>query len=170
MIKCLVPRRLTRAMFQDGPIEGVVLQVLKQFRDERGWLVELFRDDELGATNRPVMAYVSMTLPGVARGPHEHREQADRFGFLGPSNFKLYLWDNRPGSPTYRNRQCLLVGEADPQAIVIPPGVAHAYKNVGEVPGLVYNLPDQLYAGNGKESPVDELRHEDDPDTPFVLE
>ncbi len=71
-------------MFQDGPIEGVVLHVLKRFRDERGWLVELFRDDELGATNRPVMAYVSMTLPGVARGPHEHREQADRFGFLGP--------------------------------------------------------------------------------------
>jgi dTDP-4-dehydrorhamnose 3,5-epimerase len=157
-------------MFRDGPIDGLVLEPLKQYSDQRGWLVELFRDDDLGATNRPVMAYVSMTLPGVARGPHEHREQADRFCILGPSSFKLYLWDNRTGSSTYRNRQCLVAGEENPLSIVIPPGVAHAYKNVGDQPGLVYNLPDQLYAGWQRKQPVDEVRYEDDPETPFVLD
>ena len=53
------------------------------------------------------MAYISMTEPGIARGPHEHAEQADCFCFLGPSNFTVYLWDRRPGSshsPAHQNR------------------------------------------------------------------
>jgi len=157
-------------MFREGPIDGVELRSLKKYRDERGWLVELFRSDELLDSHQVVMAYVSMTLPGTARGPHEHRDQADLFCFLGPSSFKLYMWDNRPQSPTYRNRMTVVVGEDNPQLARIPPGVAHAYKNVGTEPGLVYNLPDRLYRGERRAEPVDEIRHEDDAQTPFQLD
>ena len=156
--------------FKEGPISGVVLWPLQRYRDERGWLIELFRQDELEPQYHPVMAYVSMTLPGVARGPHEHRDQADMFAFIGPSNFKLYLWDNRPESPTYGNRQALVVGADNPQAVLIPAGVTHAYKNVGEEPGVVFNAPNRLYRGPGRKEPVDEIRYEDDPDSPFVLD
>jgi dTDP-4-dehydrorhamnose 3,5-epimerase len=45
-------------------------------------------------------------------------------------------------------------------AVWIPPGVVHAYRNVGTVPGLVFNAPNRLYAGHGKKEPVDEIRHE----------
>ena len=47
------------------------------FTDPRGWLGELFRNDLVPPQFHPVMAYVSMTKPGVARGPHEHVDQAD---------------------------------------------------------------------------------------------
>ena len=49
------------------------------------WLAEVFRLDEIEPEFAPAMAYVSMTAPGVVRGPHQHREQADLFCFVGPS-------------------------------------------------------------------------------------
>jgi dTDP-4-dehydrorhamnose 3,5-epimerase len=157
-------------MFREGPIDGVIVRPLERFEDARGWLIELYREDELDGAARPVMAYLSQTLPGVVRGPHEHRWQSDCFAFVGPGDFKLYLWDTRTDSPTSGNRQTLVVGESNRQFVLIPPGVVHAYRNVSEAPGLVFNAPDRLYAGAGKKDPVDEIRYEDQPDSPFVID
>ncbi len=149
------------AEFIDGEIDGVGMRPLKYYHDPRGWLVELFRQDELGQDRWPVMTYVSQTLPGVIRGPHEHQDQTDGFAFLGPSDFRLFLWDTRAGSPTQGRRTILVVGESNPTAVWIPPGVVHAYRNIGNVPGLVFNAPNRLYAGWAKREPVNEIRHED---------
>src|SRR5262249_9367934 len=127
--------------FHPGEIAGVVWKPLKKFHDARGWLCELFRDDELSPEYNPVMAYISMTEPGVARGPHEHVDQADDFCFLGPSNFKVSLWDARADSPTYGAKQVDVVGADKPAALIVPAGVVHAYKNVGGVQGIVFNCP-----------------------------
>jgi dTDP-4-dehydrorhamnose 3,5-epimerase len=54
--------------------------------------------------------------------------------------------------------------------LIVPPGVVHAYQNVGGVPGLVFNCPNRLYKGAGRQEPVDEIRHEEDPDSPFKLD
>jgi dTDP-4-dehydrorhamnose 3,5-epimerase len=116
------------------------------------------------------MAYISMTEPGIARGPHEHADQADCFCFLGPSNFKLYLWDNRPKSATFGVMQAEVVGEDKPMLIVIPAGIVHAYKNVGSGQGIVFNCPNRLYKGPGRKEPVDEIRHEDDHKSRFFLD
>lgn len=150
-------------------IEGVIIRPLRRHEDHRGWLVEVFRHDELDEEFHPTMAYVSMTRPGIVRGPHEHREQADLFAFIGPSTFRLWLWDNRPDSPSYKKFFVLDAGEETPTMAVVPPGVVHAYKNVGESEGLVFNAPNRLFMGPGKNEPVDEIRHEDDPDSPFQL-
>ena len=57
-------------MFDVGAIDGVHTRPLTHHKDQRGWLVELFRSDELPAENMPQMAYVSETLPNAVRGPH----------------------------------------------------------------------------------------------------
>lgn len=157
-------------MFKPGKIEGVIVKNLPKFVDDRGWLTETFRHDELEEKYYPLMGYISMTNLDVARGPHEHVDQADNFAFLGPSNFKVYLWDNRKSSTTYMVRQVLYAGEDSPKSVIIPPGIVHAYKNVGSKQGMVLNFPNQLFAGKGKASPVDEIRHETDPDTIFKLD
>ena len=157
-------------MFVVAPIEDVVVRDLRKFRDERGWLSELFRKDDLEPEFFPVMAYISSTLPGVTRGPHEHQDQADLFCFIGPSNFKLRMWDNRTDSSTYRNMMTLIVGEDDPKAVLIPKGVVHAYQNVGTVDGIVINCPNRLYQGQHRQDPIDEIRHEDDPNTIFRMD
>jgi dTDP-4-dehydrorhamnose 3,5-epimerase len=155
--------------FKSGSIEGVIWKPLKRYHDPRGWLCELFRHDELPPEFHAVMAYISATEVGVARGPHEHVDQADCFCFLGPSNFKVYLWDNRPKSKSYGCKQTDVVGAEKPMLLIIPAGVAHAYKNVGRESGIVFNCPNRLYKGPGRKEPVDEIRHEEDKDSPFVL-
>ncbi len=156
--------------YHQGPIDGVIWKPLRKYQDGRGWLCELFRHDEVPAEFHPVMAYISLTEPGAARGPHEHADQADFFGFLGPSNFNLYLWDNRPKSATYLHRVVETVGVDNPMALIVPPGVVHAYKNISSEPGLVFNCPNRLYKGAGRKNPVDEIRHEEERDTPFILD
>jgi dTDP-4-dehydrorhamnose 3,5-epimerase len=161
---------ISDGVFRDGLIEGVVVAPLGQHSDGRGWLVELFRGDELPQENLPQMAYVSVTLPGEARGPHEHIEQSDLFAFLGPGDLRLSLWDPRSNSPTYGHRQTLTVGESSRVSVIIPPGVIHGYKNIGKQMATVLNFPNRLYAGEGKCDPVDEIRHENDPSSPFCLD
>jgi dTDP-4-dehydrorhamnose 3,5-epimerase len=116
------------------------------------------------------MTYVSQTLPGVTRGPHEHQDQTDGFAFIGPSDFRLFLWDIRPHSATRGQRTVVVVGASNPMAVWIPPGVVHAYRNIGDVPGLVFNGPNRLYAGWAKREPVDEIRHEDAEPNRFSME
>lgn len=156
--------------FKRGDIKGVVVKDLRKFVDQRGWLAELFRQDELEPQFYPVMAYTSATIPGVTRGPHEHVEQADLFCFIGPSNFKLRLWDNRSDSDTYNHVTTLVVGEDNPKSVLIPAGVVHAYQNVGSVSGVVINCSNRLYMGEGKREGVDEIRHEDDPETIYRMD
>ncbi len=157
-------------MSNESKIKGVKVIPLKKWEDERGWLSELWRTDNLDPSEYPVMTYVSMTKPGVVRGPHEHVHQTDLFGFLGPSMFRLYLWDNREGSETYGAHETFDLGADKSAATFIPPGVVHAYKNVGEIDGLVVNCANKLYAGEGKKEEVDEIRHEDDQDSKFKID
>jgi len=148
-----------------GEIEGIIFKKLTEFADERGFLIETFRIDNLLNGLRPVMSYVSYTKPGIVRGPHEHIKQTDIFCFIGPGNFKIKLWDNRKKSNTYGNYMELWGGKDNPVTIIVPPGVVHGYKNISkEEIGMVINYPDKLYRGWGKKDDVDEIRHEDKED------
>jgi dTDP-4-dehydrorhamnose 3,5-epimerase len=151
-------------------IDGVVVREILRHQDRRGWLSELFRQDQLDQEFHPVMSYVSMTQPGITRGPHEHADQADLFCFIGPSTFRIYLWDNRLDSKTHRTHDRFEAGEDNPLMVLVPKGVVHAYKNVGERDGMVINCPNRLYGGAGRNEPVDEIRHEDDPDGRFQVD
>lgn len=151
-------------MSEVGDISGVSIRKFTEFRDQRGWLSELYRIDEAGEY-RAVMAYLSVTNPGLTRGPHEHKVQTDYFCFMGA--FTLYLWDNRKGSATYGKK--MVIEDADRMIVVVPPGVVHAYRNSGNNEGIVLNFPDMLYAGWGKKEEVDEVRYENDPDSPFKI-
>ncbi len=156
--------------YQIGPIEGVVVKPLRKHSDRRGWLMELFREDEISREFYPAMGYVSETAPGVTRGPHEHRGQADFFCFAGPSTFRIYMWDTRKESKTFGNRNSIEAGESTPQCIIVPAGVVHAYKNIGHQAGWVLNFPNRLYGGKNRNEAVDEIRHEDIDQNDFIID
>jgi dTDP-4-dehydrorhamnose 3,5-epimerase len=139
-------------------INGVHIFEIEKFNDERGWLLELFRKDELPKEIFPKMAYISMTKPGIMRGPHQHNEQTDYFAFIGPAEFEVHLWHSNWGT----SHEIFKINS--PHVIIVPPHVIHAYKNISEdALGLVFNGPNTLYAGKGKLYPVDELRYENNP-------
>lgn len=153
-------------MMKSG-IANVVFFPIEKHQDGRGWLMELFRKDSLEPTHFPAMAYVSQTEPGVARGPHLHEDQTDIFYFIGPGDFELHLWEGEVWKVPYH--EVFVVGESNPIGVLVPPGVVHAYKNISDKPGWVFNTPNQLYAGPGKNYPVDEERFEDIPNHPYNM-
>ena len=148
-------------------IKDVIIKPLAKYQDDRGWLAEIFRRDEFSFD--PAMAYVSETKPGVIRGPHEHVSQSDCFVFLGPGSFRLYLWDRRVGSLTEGESLEIEVGSDNPSLVIVPPGVVHGYKCISDIPALSINLPDKLYKGEGKKEEIDEIRWENDPNSPYKI-
>ncbi len=149
-------------------IEGVIIKKNNRYDDQRGWLSEIYRSDELDF--KPAMVYVSLTKPGIIRGPHEHRYQSDCFVFVGPGNFVLHLWDRREQSSTFGEYINLKVGEESPSLIIVPPGVVHGYKSIGPVDSYCLNFPDRLYKGPGKIEEIDEIRWEEDKNSPYHIE
>jgi dTDP-4-dehydrorhamnose 3,5-epimerase len=148
-------------------IEGVIIKSLSKYKDERGWLSEIWRNDELNF--QPAMGYVSITKAGVSRGPHEHVNQSDCFIFVGPGSFDLYLWDRRKDSETFKNHVKINVGEKNPCLVVVPPGVVHGYKCVSDVSAMSINLPNKLYKGEKKSEEIDEIRWENKEDSPYRI-
>jgi dTDP-4-dehydrorhamnose 3,5-epimerase len=175
--------------------DGLIVKNLEKFHDDRGWLCEVYREDETNYkikriteknldphiniveeqeiefdVYKPAMSYVSMTNPGIVRGPHEHKYQSDFFIFVGPGDFMLYLWDNREDSKTYGEFIEMKVGTINPTCVIVPPGIVHGYKCVSDIPAWSINLPDKLYKGHGKQEEVDEIRWEKIEDSPFKIE
>jgi dTDP-4-dehydrorhamnose 3,5-epimerase len=153
-------------------LDTVIITRLSKHADPRGWLTEIWRTDELAPEWHPAMGYVSLTRAGVVRGPHEHVEQADLFVFLS-GEFKVHLW-SQSWSTGVRNgetlsRMVIDVGEHNPCSILVPPGIIHAYQNVGATDAIVLNFPNRLYGGAGRCEVVDEIRHEDDGNNRYAL-
>ena len=90
--------------------------------------------------------------------------------FLGPGDFELYLWDRRKGSKTEGKHLKLIVGEQNPVLAVVPPGVVHGYKCIGQKDAYSINLPDKLYKGKNKKEAVDEIRWEIQADSPYKID
>ena len=149
-------------------IEGVIIKKIIKNEDPRGWLAEIYRSDEVNF--RPAMSYISVTKPGIVRGPHEHKDQSDCFVFIGPGNFELHLWDRRVNSASKGEYMKIAVGENNPVLAIVPPGVVHGYKCLGGESGWCVNMPDKLYRGRGKKEEIDEIRWEIDPASPYKIE
>lgn len=148
-------------------IAGVVVKKIAKHEDNRGYLMEIYRHDEIDLS--VAMAYLSLTNPGIARGPHEHVYQTDYFIFTGPGDFTLYLWDRRENSITTGEKLELVVGLSNPCTVIVPPGVVHGYKCISDTPAMSINFPDKLYKGIAKGEEIDEIRWENAEDSPYKI-
>lgn len=124
-------------------IEGVEIQQLKKNCDERGFLMEILRED-FPIFEKFAMAYVSLNYPGVIRAWHYHKLQDDLFVCVSGMT-KVALYDPREGSPTKGEVNEFFIGEDNPQIIKIPVLVYHGYKTIGIKPSLLINFPTKLY-------------------------
>ena len=57
----------------------------------------------------------------------------------------MVLADLRVGSPTFGVRNTLYLGPMRPWQVLIPPGVAHGYKMIGNQDALLVYMTDQFY-------------------------
>jgi dTDP-4-dehydrorhamnose 3,5-epimerase len=139
----------------------VIVDEIRQFKDDRGMLAELWRTDDAKINNsdssalNPQMSYWSVTNSMVLRGPHEHKDQCDWF----------VSWFNRMVYQLYNpNTQEMFHFITDPTKIYrikVDIGIIHSYRNLELKPITTGNFPTALFMGENKKSPIDEIRHEE---------
>jgi dTDP-4-dehydrorhamnose 3,5-epimerase len=125
-------------------IAGVKTKVLRPIPDERGWLMEILRRDETELLPAFGQVYVSATYPGVVKAWHYHKKQVDNFVCVA-GMVKLVLVDTREDSPTQNMVNEFFIGSLNPMLVQVPNLVYHGWKNIGQEPSLVVNVPSEPY-------------------------
>ncbi len=127
-------------------IRGVVTKQLIRHCDDRGFFMEVLRDDDK-LLSRFGQTSMSMTYPGVIKAFHYHQRQDDLW-FFPAGNAQVVLYDLRDDSPTTGETNVFYMGETNPMLLVIPKGVAHGYRVLGPNPLVIVYFTTESYDPN----------------------
>jgi len=136
----------------DGSILDVVLKPLVSHGDERGFFREIIRasDSFFGGRDGFAQWSHSRMTRGVVKAWHYHHVQID-WWYVPIGQTETVLFDNRPESPTYRQKMVFRMGEtrrygADTLEVCvrIPPGVLHGCKVLSDEAHLFY-ITSEIY-------------------------
>jgi dTDP-4-dehydrorhamnose 3,5-epimerase len=125
-------------------IHGVEVRGLEVFADDRGALFEAFRQEGFPDVPPIVQANISRSKANVLRGMHFHKRQFDVWVPV-TGRFHVGLFDVRSNSPTRRTPLTHVLDADEPEALVIPPSVAHGFQALTDVT-LLY-LVTEVYDG-----------------------
>lgn len=134
-------------------IHGVTIKSLAIHPDDRGNFREILRSDE-GLLKNFGQASITTTFPGVIKAFHWHARQDDLW-YAVSGSIQAVLYDRRPDSPTFRETQVIYAGDTNSVLIVIPKGVAHGYRVLGQQPAtLMYVTTEPYDAANPDEQRI----------------
>src|SRR2546428_5166105 len=127
-------------------IEGVRVVELTRHADDGGAMTELARltDGRAAGLGDFTVRQVNYSelAPGAIKAFHLHARQTDVW-FVPPSDRMLVvLLDVRKGSRSENARQRVVLGHGASRLLVIPPGVAHGVRNLGETTGRIVYFTD----------------------------
>jgi dTDP-4-dehydrorhamnose 3,5-epimerase len=131
----------------DGLIAGVRIEPLAIHPDDRGYFLEVQRIGRGLAASFPAattQVSAALNFPGTIKAFHYHLHQTDCWNPV-KGMMQVALADLRIGSPTYGARNTLYLGTLRPWQLLIPPGVAHGYKVIGNEDSLLVYLTDRFY-------------------------
>jgi dTDP-4-dehydrorhamnose 3,5-epimerase len=138
------PTAYTDTTITADRIEGVKTKKLRLIPDERGWLMEVLRNDDQDLFAKFGQVYVSATYPGVVKAWHYHKHQVDNFACIS-GMVKLVLMDTRDGSPTKGAVNEFFLGTQQPLLVQVPNLVYHGWKCVSPEVSTVVNVPTEVY-------------------------
>jgi len=113
-------------------IKGVIIKKLTIWPDDRGYLTEILRSDDK-LLSKFGQTIFTLSYPGVIKAFHWHQFQDDLW-FVSAGMAEVVLYDRRPRSKSKGETQVIFAGEQNPVLILIPRGVAHGYKVLGNKP------------------------------------
>lgn len=128
-------------------IEGVRIQPIALWPDDRGWFLEISRLSAGLASQFPhqsTQISAAVSYPGTIKAFHYHRHQHDLWTVV-KGLLQVGLVDLRPESPTWGRRNTLYIGGLRPWQLLIPPGVGHGYKVIGGEEAILVYLTDRHY-------------------------
>ncbi len=128
-------------------IDGVRLHRFDIWPDDRGYFLEVIRMKQGLAGDFPAettQVSAALSYPGTIKAFHFHRHQTDLWApALGM--FQVALVDLRPESRTFGLKNTIYAGALRPFEILIPPGVGHGYKVIGESAAMLVYVTNRLY-------------------------
>jgi dTDP-4-dehydrorhamnose 3,5-epimerase len=125
-------------------IDGVTCRMTRPVSHHDGHLTEVLRTD-WGLIGAPlVQVTLTTTFPGHTRGWGLHSATTDRL-FAASGSLCIVCYDARHGSPTFGAVNEFLLGARNQGLVIIPPGVYHGWKNVGDDEAAIISMPSQLY-------------------------
>lgn len=124
-------------------IDGVKVKKLVRHCDDRGFFMEVLRDDDEFLKKFGQFS-MSMSYPGVIKAFHYHKRQDDLW-FFPKGNAQVVLVDMREDSPTYKEINVHCMGENNPIMVLIPVGVAHGYRVLGNEPAIITYVTTESY-------------------------
>jgi dTDP-4-dehydrorhamnose 3,5-epimerase len=126
------------------PIDGVRYRLTRPVSHDDGHLTEAFRPD-WGMTEAPVaQVNLTVTFPGRIRAWGIHRFTVDRL-FAATGSLCIVCFDGRRESPTFGCVNEFMLGARNQGLVVVPPGVYHGWKNIGEDEAAIISMPSQPY-------------------------
>ena len=128
-------------------IDGVKIKQLNVFKDGRGLLMEMIRnDDEIFEDFGQV--YLTLAKRGIAKAWHFHELQNDHFTCV-EGKALVALFDMRKDSPTYGQSQDFILAapelEGNHLVVKIPKGVAHGFTAMDCDQAKIVNVPTKKY-------------------------
>lgn len=127
-------------------IQGVKVKNLLQHTDDRGYFMEVLRDDDQWTAHFGQLS-LSLSYPGVIKAFHYHKKQDDIW-FFPKGNAQVVLHDLRSDSATYQQTDVYYMGENHLITLFIPRGVAHGYRVLGNEPAIITYLTNTSYNPN----------------------
>lgn len=143
-------------------LRGVLLVEIRKNVDERGFFLELMRQDwkELLDSDDILQANLSMSYPGIIRAWHRHnRGQVDYFISLKGA-LKVCLYDDGEGSPTRYQLDEIILSSEKLQVLRVPGHYWHGFKAIGNEPAWLLYFVTKLYDYS---NPDEERRPWNDP-------
>jgi dTDP-4-dehydrorhamnose 3,5-epimerase-like enzyme len=119
-------------------MERVEVAELDCFEDQRGWLLKVIRRENVGERGMGEV-YVTASYPGITRAKHYHEHTTEWFCVV-KGTAKLVLEDTASAE-----REEITLGGGRFTTVRVPPGIAHAIKNIGEETAYLVAVADQSY-------------------------
>ncbi len=129
-------------------IEGVRYRLARPVSHHHGYLTEVFRADWGVTEEAIVQVNLTTTYPGRVRAWGIHRFTVDRL-FAATGSLCIVCYDGRRDSSTFGIVNEFMLGGRNQGLIVIPPGIYHGWKNVGDDEATIVSLPSRLYDHDG---------------------
>ncbi|MBV9155192.1 MAG: dTDP-4-dehydrorhamnose 3,5-epimerase family protein, partial [Acidobacteriaceae bacterium] len=115
-------------------IADVQVKPFALWPDDRGYFLEVARLGQGLVDGFPyasTQVSAALNYPGIIKAFHFHKLQTD-YWVPAAGLLQVALIDLRIGSATYGLKNTFYVGALRPWQLLIPPGVAHGYKVLGE--------------------------------------
>jgi dTDP-4-dehydrorhamnose 3,5-epimerase-like enzyme len=117
-----------------------LIEPVKTHRDPRGTVFEPLSDTELAGQKN---VHVVLTQPNEVRGNHAHLTAVETTSVVGPCLVRL-----KEGA----DLRDVVVPDGEIWRFTIPPGVVHAFRNIGEAVMVLVSFSTNLHDPGGSDT------------------